>query len=258
MVEMEVWSYACLILACYIGCLEKADMKLIDLAFACYIYNHMSDDYDSSYKDFLEVTEPELDFQNKDHLMALLVWLNKWGCRQFSLKDHELAANELAEWHKEVGHLIFDTDKTLLNFTEHDFNIVEQVYGTLVNKTASNRQAANGNSVRVEVGPTGASKILFAWRPQAFIPWDGFMRLNGEYDGSAKSYADYLRKTREHLVGLSQECRKAGFEIADLPSKLGRSNFSLTKLMDEYYWVTITRKCRIPDLETLKRWISWS
>jgi hypothetical protein len=218
----------------------------------------MSDDYDSSYESFKKVTQPELDFHSNDHLTALLKWLNAWGCRQFATSYHEDAKKKLSEWHNEVDSQIFDHDKTILNLTEEDFNIVEKVYGTLVNKTASWRNAANGNLVRVEIGPTGASKILFAWRPQVFIPWDSFMRDKGKFDGSARSYVVYLRKTQEQLLELSNECRNAGFEIADLPSKLGRPGLSLTKLMDEYSWVTITRKCPAPKEEVLKRWASWS
>lgn len=55
---------------------EESHMKLGELAFACYIYGRMSD-YDSSYRRFVKATRPELDLRSKQHLLALLKWLNE-------------------------------------------------------------------------------------------------------------------------------------------------------------------------------------
>ena len=150
-------------------------MKLSNLAFACYIYSRMTD-FDSSYEKLLSTTQPQLDFHSEEHVSMLLEWLNAWGCRQFAKDYHGLAAQELAEWYDTIGNQIFDKDKALLELSDQDLNLVDRAYGSLINKTASMRRTAAGNSVRVEVGPTGAAKILFAWRPQALIPWDDPMR----------------------------------------------------------------------------------
>lgn len=230
-------------------------MKLSDLEFACYIYSRMTD-YDSSYERFLKATQPELNFRLSEQVEALLHWLNKWGCRQFAKKYHKEAAQELVKWHDEVGYLIFASDKSILELTEQDFHVVEQLYALLVHKIASFRKGGNVSRIKVEVGPTGASKILFAWRPQAFIPWDESMRAKAKLDGSAPSYLVYLRRVQDQLLELSHECRNVGFEITDLPTVLRRPHSSLTKLMDEYSWVTITRKCTVPEREVLLRWAS--
>ncbi len=46
-------------------------MKLSDLAFASYVYSHMTD-YDSSYELFLKATQPELNFRSDEHMTALI------------------------------------------------------------------------------------------------------------------------------------------------------------------------------------------
>jgi hypothetical protein len=231
-------------------------MKLGELAFGCYIYGRMSD-YDSSYRRFVNATRPELDLRSNQHLLALLKWLNEWGCRQFAKEYHELAAQEIEDWYEKINHELFRTDKTLLSLTDEDFMLVEQAYAGLVGKTASYRKSSNGRDVRVEVGPTGATKILFALRPNALIPWDDPIRDKLHLDGLAHSYRAYLGVAKDHLAELTRDCKANGFELTDLPVMLGRAESSVAKLMDEFFWVTISRKCPAPNEAELKSWVSW-
>lgn len=69
-------------------------MKLVELAFACYIYDRMTD-FNRSYHKFLEKTKPQLDISIDDHRLALLKWLNDWGCRQFYRDFHKQASEEI-------------------------------------------------------------------------------------------------------------------------------------------------------------------
>lgn len=232
-------------------------MKLGALAFACHLFGLMSD-YDISYKQFLDSTRPIIDLESSDHLMALLKWLNAWGCRQFSKEYHKLAANEIKEWYFEFNQYLPPNHATILTLTEENISMIENIYTGLVIKTASKRKLS-GEQISIErVGPTGTSKILFALRPNALIPWDGAMREKFGLDGSNNSYGNYLRKVRSDLEEISLECKRYGFELRDLPSKLGRRDSSITKLVDEYHWVTITRRCPAPSKEELKAWLDWS
>jgi hypothetical protein len=67
----------------------------------------------------------------------------------------------------------------------------------------------------------------------------------------------YLRIVRDYLEELSQDCERLGCKLVDLPQMLGRPESSVTKLIDEYFWVTISRKCPVPDESELMRWASW-
>jgi len=231
-------------------------MKLAELAFGCYIYSHMSD-YDSSYVRFLESTKPQLDLQLEHHRMSLLKWLNNWGCRQFAREHHMLASEEIRKWYQESGAQMFPADVTLLSLSNEDLAQVEQAYARLVSRTASRRRMNNDTETRVEIGPTGASKILFALRPLALIPWDDPIRKRFGVDGSACSYTKFLRNVRTILNKLEQSCEEKGYIITDLPNLLGRPTSSIAKMLDEYFWVTITRGCPVPPEDEISRWTTW-
>ena len=49
-------------------------------------------------------------------------------------------------------------------------------------------------------------------------------------------------------------CRNMGFQIDDFPQRLGRSNSTVLALVNEYIWVTVTRKVELPSSKTLMQW----
>ena len=127
----------------------------------------------------------------------------------------------------------------------------------LVHKTASIRKTKSGQPSRVEIGPTGTAKILFAIRPHALIPWDSPIRQKHRLDGSADSYRTFLAIVKDHLTELNHECEKHGLNLFDLPDVLKRKGSTLVKMVDEFFWVTITRNCQSPNIEQLKQWVDW-
>jgi hypothetical protein len=235
---------------------ETHRIKLGELAFACHIYGAMSG-YDESYREFLGGTRPLLDLHNEQHVKALLNWLDDWGCRQFVTAYHCLAAKEITDWYERVAGQLFPIDTKILSLSEEDLAAVERAYAGLVHRMASKKVRA-GREFLVEIGPTGAAKILFALRPKALIPWDIPMRAKFHLNGTARSYCSYLRHVREQLESLSGECSGYGLRVGDLPQILGRPESSLPKLIDEYHWVTISRKCSMPHWSELGRWLAWS
>jgi hypothetical protein len=84
------------------------------------------------------------------------------------------------------------------------------------------------NKILKHICPTGASKILFALRPNCLIPWDDPIREEFGYHNfphSSSSYIDYL----EYSCSIfSKLCARYGFELKDLPQKIDRpkSTFS--------------------------------
>lgn len=231
-------------------------MRLSELAFACYIYSRMTD-YDSSYLKFLEKTKPKLDLANEQHRKALLKWLNDWGCRQFAIAYHGLASDEILCWFYDIGNQLFPQDKALIDLSDNDFASVNIAYAGLVNRTASKRTTSNDAKSEVTFGPTGAAKILFAYRPNALIPWDEPMRAKFQLDGSAGDYVIFLKNVRNNLEELNVACNRSGHRLSDLPELLGRPDYSLTKLIDEYHWVTISRNCSAPTSQELLQWARW-
>jgi len=231
-------------------------MKLSGLSFACYVYAGMSD-YDSSYRRLRNETLPQVDLLLQSHQLSLLRWLNDWGCRQFAKEHHGLAANEIGDWYRGISSSLFPSDRTLPSLSDEDLNLVQDVFDNLAQRTASRRKTKGGSLSRIEIGPTGAAKILFAIRPHALVPWD--IPIRGEFglDGSARSYRSFLLILKDHLTELNNECEKDGLNIADLPVVLRRQESTPAKMVDEFFWVTITRKCRSPNIGELRRWADW-
>jgi len=231
-------------------------MTLSELAFACFVYGRLTD-YDNSYRLFLEVTEDSPDLSSSEHREALLVWLNQWGCRQFALKYHEQASGEILSWHNEYSPTLFPRDRNLWRLSEAELASAGAAYESLSGRIASYRKRG-GRAVPWSIGPTGAAKILFAIRPRALVPWDGPIRRSLGYDNSQASYLKFLRRVKSVLEGLAGACQRNGFQLADLPRVLGRPLSTVPKVIDEYYWVTITKNCSPPDSDTFQRWADWS
>ena len=99
----------------------------------------------------------------------------------------------------------------------------------------------------------------------ALIDNEYWMRARRAHEGSHSGFLDDVEATIEALlakevVNLPQLFRACLLvtTLADLPRRLGRPQSTLPKLVDEYYWVTITRDCKPPDPHTLERWVAWS
>jgi len=222
-------------------------MRLYELACACYVYAGFTN-FDKTYCDFLKQTKYSLDMQSETHREALLKWLNDFGCRQFEKKYYKQASQNLRVWYEEDRHLLPPLGRTLLVLSDDELDNAKIVYNNLMNIKAS---------ITKSVGPTGAAKILFTLRKDAFPPWDGAIRGN-RYDGSLESYKKFLIATKHQLLQLERECVAYGIALAELPELLGRSSSSLVKLVDEYNWVTITRGCLPPTLDELETWYQWA
>lgn len=124
-------------------------------------------------------------------------------------------------------------------------------YGRLVSKTAALRER-DGIELTVTVGPTGASKILFAIRPRSMVPWDAAMRKGLKYDGSLESYRDFLMRVHSNLAELRKACAEEGFKIDRLPDKIGRPKSTPSQLVGEYYYLTLTRGLTREDFERVR------
>ena len=98
---------------------------------------------------------------------------------------------------------------------------------------------------------------MFAIRPRVFVPWDDPIREKLKFNAGASSYIAYLKLVKSELEELKKQCNHLGLDLNDLPTKLGRMHSTTPKLIDEYYWVTITNKCQPPDKATLRKWLEW-
>jgi len=226
-------------------------MRLFHLAYVCRAYGDLTQ-FDAGYLAFLNETGGELDFRSSCHMKALLVWLNSWGCRQFAVEHHNQAAESILRWAEKWEPTLPGASITLDRLSDEDIQVAGDAYAKLSKCLASRRRTRNGKQYDVVVGPTGAAKILFAARPRAFPPWDE--RIRAKF----ASYCAYLANVREQVRQLCSEAAELGVPPEDIPSAIGRPRSTLPKLIDEFNWVTITKRSLPPEPDEIARWHRWS
>jgi hypothetical protein len=231
-------------------------MELFEIAVGSLLYDRLIE-FTNTFQAFRDATGDDPDFRDPMHRAALLEWLNKWQCRQFSLECHPLASSEILAWYEEYRPSLLLDNVPLLDLDEQTLRSACKAYGDLMDGTASFRSKGGAKS-RVTIGPTGASKILFALRPAAMVPWDEAMRKGLKYNGSQESYFEFLQLVRSDLTGLEKKCGLVGFKLEDLPENIGRPRATSAQLVGEYYYLTLTRGLRTEDFKRIKQYCSWS
>jgi len=230
------------------------DVTLCKLALASTLYGSLTP-FNRSLGRLGKATSNSIDLTNREHRLSLLTWLNEWGCRNLPREQHGVASDSILKWYEVYSASLFSNEKPLWDLPDVDLEITARSYGSLKDEIGAWR--VRGKSKRkVHIGPTAASKILFILRPKALMPWDEAMRIAYECDGSPESYVKYQKIIRELAIHIRGLCKKRGFQIDDLPQRLGRDNSTVLALINEYIWVTVTRKVKLPSSETLAQWAS--
>ena len=231
-------------------------MKVLQLAFACHVYGGMTG-YDTSYLDFRSGVSTPLDLSSAHERLQLIKWLNSWGCRQFAKAYHSKASSAIERWSTEYDSQIVSPSQDLMHLSDQEIDRTEAAFEALSDSFASERIGGANRKIKVRIGPTGAAKILFALRPKSYLPWDIPIRENLPERGQAFSYRTFLGRAKQELTELDADCSRLHINLENLPKQIGRSESTLAKLIDEYYWVTVSRKCPAPPLEEFQKWMKW-
>lgn len=230
------------------------DVTLGKLAVAGLLFNSLTP-YNTSLVNFRSATGDRIDFTIQEHRDALMNWLNDWGCRHLSKDQHQVASQSILDWYQTNCATLFSGKTSLWQLEDQEIETAANAYGSLKDRIGA-RRSRYSNESEVHIGATAASKILFAMMPKAMMPWDEAMRKSFGCDGSPQSYARYLNTIRHLTLHIDTLCRSNGFQIDDLPEKIGRPDSTVLELINEYVWVTETRKIKLPSSETLLRWAS--
>lgn len=227
-------------------------VSLCRLALASAMYDSLTP-FNRSLGRLNEVTGGDIDLDDPAHRIAVIEWLNDWGCRHLSEDQHDVASRSILSWYTMCGPSLPAKEEPIWDLQDHDLEAAARSYGALKDMAGALR-VRGGKKRKVRVGATAASKILFAIRSKVFMPWDEAMRASFKCDGSPNSYSKYLREMRDLTLYIGVLCRRNGFRIDDLPEKIGRPDSTVLALVNEYIWVTETRKCKLPSSQTLARW----
>ncbi len=231
-------------------------MNLCDLALTCSMYDSLTS-FNKSLRLLKESYIPDgIDLSNPVHCASLLEWLNDWGCRHLSKKSHDIASSAILDWYKQEGMKLFSTEKSLGELDDQEITRAVDSYDSLKNSIGAHK-TRDGKNLKLDIGPTAASKILFALRPQALMPWDEAMRKEFRCDGSKESYFNFLMNIRNLAYKIRDLCRANDFDILELPRKIDRDGSTVLGLINEYVWVTVTRNAHLPSAQSLILWAKW-
>ena len=95
------------------------EFLLSDLAFSVHVFDAMTR-YTESYCDFRSAVGHNLDLSRCDHRRELIVWLNRWGCRQFALDQHHAASENIAKWYERVEGELVDCDREIWELNDSE------------------------------------------------------------------------------------------------------------------------------------------
>lgn len=212
--------------------------------------------YNDSLRAFRENTGKSGDRLDKQYCDHLLTWLNQWGCRHLARGQHRVASASICDWHEQKASLLPPPLKPLWELDDEELKDAATAYESLRRRDGARRTKTKTGQM-ANIGPTAASKILFALRPEALPPWDEKMRKELGYSGGAKGYVEFLNMMRARARALCEQCRENGFDITALPEQMERNASTVVDLLNEHLWVTVSAGVRLPSRETLAIWAKW-
>ncbi len=160
-------------------------------------------------------------------------------------------------WHREGHSEKLPASKKLWDLSDQELGQVGYIFDSLVCRVAS-RPIRSEKVITKTFGPTGASKILFALRPNIAVPWDSYIRNGRGYSGSGSSYVEYLKRLIEEIEELKKSCLENGHQLQEVPKIIGREGSTIPQLAGEYFWVIETKKCYPPEQHIIQNWAQWS
>lgn len=236
--------------------MNTEDVTLGKLAAASFLFRSLTP-YSDSLAELRSATGDRVDLAVEKHRKDLMKWLNAWGCRHLSKGQHHVASQSIWSWYQRKCAALFDEEAALWQLRDQDIEAAADAYGSLKDRIGAWRSRF-GHESAVHIGPTAASKVLFAVRPMAMMPWDDAMREHFGCDGRPQSYFEYLKIIRSLTLRIKGLCTTKGFQIEHLPIELERPESTVIELVNEYIWVTVPRETRkrveLPSATILARW----
>lgn len=226
-------------------------ISTFQLALTSYVYINFTD-FERTYVQLIEETKPTLDLANKDHRMHLLDWLNKWICR-INREQFNLASESIRIWNEQYLVSLCSPDKSLWELSRAELGALSEAYENLRKRPASIIER-NCKRITRTIGPTAASKILFALRPNAAVAWDAGMRKALRQDSRRCTYQSFLELVQTDLKELESELERVGVELADLCLELSRPSATAAQIVGEYYWMKMNKGVIFPGDDFFRRW----
>ena len=214
-------------------------MELLHLRIACYLYNQLTD-YDYSYLELIG-QYPNLDMNKTEHIKALIKWLRSWGCRQFKKDNEDVSIKSITDWHQSIKSKMPNRHDCLIDYNlDTNKKLIIESFNNLSDQKAATRQLRD-REINVRIGPVGTAKAFFALRPNLFPPWDKPIYENFQLESNGYGYFKYLLLAQNELREIKNSLKDTELKWNELFGYLDKKHTSYPKLIDEYYWITITQ-----------------
>lgn len=208
-------------------------MRFSDLAWGSFVFANLTK-HDFTYqalvndKKFLGLLQTEPSLNEFQQLRDFLV---NYGVH-YARKD--LADQYLRIWPVIRSHVYSLNSETLVGCDLHNRELQDSIRHVF-----SHLQWPH-----VWGGDTVASKVLHFFNTQLFVMWDSDIQVSYEKFG-AQGYLEFLGIMQTHAIEAVNTFQQLGLsvELADfLSQELGyQAQRPLTKFLDDYNWVTITK-----------------
>jgi hypothetical protein len=115
---------------------------------------------------------------------------------------------------------------------------------------------------RLHFQDTAAAKTLHALRPHTLPMWDNkiknwFSALGPANRTPGQVYSDFVRHVAQQISELEADARQRNRSLSNISRIVQRPGATLVKLVDEYYWITITLNHVVPTRDELEQWLRW-
>ena len=148
-------------------------------------------------------------------------------------------------------------DVTLDRASDDVLDVISAAFEDLRQRQASWQNRQDVGPVFRRFGPAGASKTLYAIRPNVCSPWDDPIRQAEGLPGTGAGYRQHLVNSREALAEAVTDLGPDG-SATQLPALLNRPDSSPVKLIDEHDWARYTRGFAPPAPAVLAQWAAWA
>lgn len=225
-------------------------INLNDLAtasFAYYIISYSDEGWaDKSYKKFFTDCRSSIfnyleksDKNSVDKIVESVVeFLKSWHSLRAGGINFEKEFKLFLLEKENISKFKFFSKKVFINSLEEDFEDAGKFFELLEN--------VHG------VGPTNSSKILHLFSPDFFIMWDRGIRetLTGHKNYKKRDYAIFLKNMRERISG-STFSELKGLLLKIKLLEIEGVKKTIPKLIDEYNFVTITKKMDLKNIREI-------
>jgi hypothetical protein len=245
-------------------------MKLYGLAYACRLYRGQPTagsspstfrEFDRAYDQMCKAMGRNADLASQAQQDSLMQFLNDWRCR-IPKKNFPILKERLQNWaarwaakprpNADGVIRLPDADRDIRSLSDSERAQIGKSYEELLQLGAG-----------LHFQDTAAAKTLHALRPHTLPIWDAaikgwFIGQRGLAEQSAgQTYSDFIHHVAEEISELEEDVRRLGYSLSDIPQFVHGDCGSLVKLVDEYYWMTVTEGHALPTRTDLEQWLGW-